>query len=184
MKKKTVITTNTKAAAAKPFELVDGPGPRPKVLKTSDLPGGTRSTEIDDKNFIGINATPAELADLRGRIEARQAPAPAQADRVLVCDNPKCRAWSAYGPKEAARSVGGECLFCNPGTRHDGGHRRAATPAETEMFWADKKRREEIFKLRMKQQMEVERERSRLGLDRVGYLSIDNDPSIKKGIGR
>lgn len=178
--KKILSTNPTKAAVAKPFELVE-PGPTtPRVLKTGDQPGGSRSTEIDDKNFVSVNASPAELADLRRRIEARQAPAPDQPDLVLVCDNPRCRIWGSYPPKQAARSEGKLCIFCNPGTRTDGGRLRAATPAETEMFWADKKRREEIWKVRVRQQMEIERERSRLGLDRVGYLSIDNDPSIKR----
>ena len=195
--KKTIVSTNTKATATPQPEPPAGPGPRAtgRVLKTTDLKraedsppnlnqaGGVRTSGIDDANFVHGQATPEELAELRARIERRQAPAPNQPDVVLVCTNPKCRAWSAYPPKHAARSEGGECIFCNPGTRHDGGRLRAATPAETEMFWADKKRREEIWRVRVRQQAEIERERSRLGLDRVGYLSIDSDPSIKRGRG-
>lgn len=187
---KKILSTNTKAAAAPQAEPpAAGPGPRPKILKTSDLPGGSRTAEIDDKNFVASMATPEELVELRARIERRQAPVPDQPEVILICQNQKCRAWAAYPPKQAARSEDKLCIFCNPGTRRDGGRLRKATPAETQLFWNEKKRRDEIWKLRMRQQAEAELERRRLGIHlelgerRIGP-SIADDPTIKRGFGR
>ena len=185
--KKKILTTNTKAAAAKPFELVE-PGPTtPRVLKTSDLPGGSRMSEIDDKGFIGLNATPEELRDLRTRIEARQvtvAAAPDQPETILICDNVGCRRWDSYDAKRAARNLGQSCLFCNARNLSGGGRLRAASETETALFWSLKAKREALFKQRVREQMEAERQRRAMGihlmLDNKQGPSIQDDPSIKR----
>lgn len=179
---KKALTTNPNPAAAPRPKQPEGHGPtNPRILKTTDIGADGKPKKISDAAYIRQNAGPEDLADLRARLEAKEAMLEGQPDVILICQNPKCRAWGAYAAKDVDRALAGNasCIFCNYRNLATGGRMRKATAAETAQFWADKKRRDEIFRVRVKQQAKIEAERSRLGIDRVSVPPIGQDTTIK-----
>jgi hypothetical protein len=179
---KKAVTTNPKPAATPQPAAPAGPGPdKPKILRSTDLPGGTRSTEISDRDFCASQANDAELADLRRRIERRQQPPEEHKDVIGICS--KCGWRANFAP--GSRIVGTPCHVC--GSSHGfraGGTLRAATPAEVEEFWRFKAELDERTLSRMRQVQAASDQRARLGILGAGTPSIQNDDTIKTGGGR